>query len=122
MTAARPSRAARVRRRCARAPRAARRRRFPAGVGADPRAPEVSSVPYDLEARSIAFTTRGLGEVRPLGFQAREVFGRDVTGDVVAGETRRIEFLDARMIVLARGDQVVEILVDEPVGADELRH
>src|SRR6266480_2020349 len=65
---------------------------------------------------------RVLGRIGALQLQPLEIFGGDVAGDVFARETRGIELLDARILVLARGDQVLEVLVDEPVGADEARH
>ena len=46
--------------------------------------------------------------------------GRHIPGDVLPGEARGIELLDARILVLARGDEIVQILVDEPVRADQL--
>ena len=75
----------------------------------------------DLEAVLVAVAPRCLGHIGTLRLQARQVFGSDVAGDVVARETRGVEFLDAGMIVHAGLDEIFEILVDQPVGADELR-
>src|SRR6185503_18863365 len=76
---------------------------------------------HDFEAAAIGLAARGLGGIRALGFQSCQIFGRDVAGHVIARETRGVEFLDARMIVYAGGDQVFQVLVDEPVRTDEIR-
>ena len=59
--------------------------------------------------------------VGALFLQAREIGRRDVAGDVLAGEAGRVERLDLRIVVQAGAHQVVEVLVDQPVGADQLR-
>src|SRR5882762_9426748 len=65
---------------------------------------------------------RVLRRIGALQLQPLEIFGSDVAGDVFTREARGVELLDARILVLARGDQVLEILVDEPVCADQARH
>ena len=50
--------------------------------------------------------------------QAREVRAVDVPRDVLAVEHRAIEILDGRVAVARAGDEVRQILIDEPVGAD----
>src|SRR5437762_1934714 len=54
--------------------------------------------------------------------QPPEIFGRDVSGHVFAREAGGVELLDARILVLAGCDQVGEVLVHQPVRADEARH
>src|SRR6187551_422251 len=64
------------------------------------RALTTSAVPSgldDFEAATIAIAASGLGRIRTLGFQAREIFGGDIAGDVLPGEARGVEFLDAGM-------------------------
>src|SRR5687768_11504586 len=63
-----------------------RRREFMVRV-AWPRTARASALGNDLEPCPLAVAARGLGHVRTLGLQASEIFGRDVTGDVVTGET-----------------------------------
>src|SRR5665213_2090804 len=60
----------------------------------------------------------GLIRARPL--QPIEVLEGYVTGDVLAGETRGVELHDVRIVVLAGGHEILQILVNQPVGADEL--
>src|SRR4030095_11848619 len=60
--------------------------------------------------------------VGALFLQAREVARCDVARDVAAGEARVVELLDVRVVVQARPHQVVEILVDQTVGAAPPRY
>src|SRR3989344_650925 len=67
-------------------------------------------------------TAAGLGGVVALAFDAIEIVAAYVAGDVLAVEAGTIEALDLG-IALARGfDQVVEVLVNELVGADDRRN
>ena len=52
-------------------------------------------------------------------FEFLQVLIRDITGHVFARETRGIELRDRRVAVPDRANQPVQILVDEPVGADK---
>src|SRR5437899_2444950 len=65
---------------------------------------------------------RVLRRIRALQLQPPEIFGRDVSGHVFAREAGGVELLDARILVLAGCDQVGEVLVHQPVRADEARH
>ncbi len=79
----------------------------------------VSSAPvHDFELAAPA-APREPGRVRALELQPFQVLGCDITGDVHPREARGVELLDARILVPAGGDEVIEVLVDEPVGADE---
>src|SRR5579863_7132544 len=82
------------------------------------RASLVSAPANDLQLTG-ALAPRQLGRIRAYELQPLEVLGRHIPGDVHTGETRRVELLDARILVLAGGDQVIQILVDQPVGADQ---
>src|SRR6185437_15744084 len=84
-----------------------------------PSAEVISGSADDLERPPVAAQLLRL--VRALELQPLEVFRRDIARDVLAGEAGRVEFLDARILVLAGGDEVLEVLIDEPIGADELR-
>ena len=70
----------------------------------------------------VGLPDEGLRLVGALFLQTREIARRDVAGNVAAGEARVDEFLDVRVVVQARAHQVVEILINEAVGADQLRH
>src|SRR5579862_5733253 len=76
-----------------------------------------SAPAHDLEFASLAACE--LGFVGALILQALQIRGRHVAGDVDAGEARGIEFLDPGILVLAGGNQIVEVLIDQPVRADE---
>src|ERR1700733_9330185 len=69
-----------------------------------------------------ALTAGKLGGIRAFELQPLEILRGDVPGNVEPRETRGVEFLDARILVLAGGNQVLEVLVDEPVRADQARH
>src|SRR6516165_4635681 len=60
-----------------------------------------------------------LRRVRALDLQPLEIRRRHIAGHVHTREARGVELLDACILVLARGDQVVEILIHEPIRADE---
>src|ERR1700736_1704033 len=89
-----------------------------AARGADRWRPRLSAPAHDLELAA-PLAAGKLGCIRALHLQPLEVFRRDVAGDVEAGEAGGIELLDARVLVLAGGDQVLEILIDQPVRADQ---
>src|ERR1700739_1434283 len=78
--------------------------------------PSGSSDDFELAAPPAA---RVLRRIRALQLQPLEILGRDVAGHVFAREARGVELLDARILVLAGCDQVFEILVHEPVSADQ---
>src|SRR5215510_8098582 len=56
-----------------------------------------------------------LGGIGTLVLEALEVLWRHVARDVFAREARGVELLDARILVLAGGDEIVEVLVHQPV-------
>ena len=63
-----------------------------------------------------------LGGVAPAGLQVVQVGIPDVAGDVLAGENRGIEAFDLGVAPGDGVDQVIEVLVDQPVGADRRGH
>src|SRR4051812_50052234 len=97
-------------------PRAARRRIIRAGFGARPRLRAsralASSDLDDLEAGSIAVAPGRLGEIGTFRLQAREVFGSDVAGDVVAREAGGVQFPEAGEIGHAGVEEAFEALGD----------
>src|SRR6516164_4851413 len=78
-------------------------------------------LPHHLELAT-PVTAGELGRVRALELQPLEIFGADIARHVLTREARGVELLDTRILVLARSDQILEVLVDEPVGADDARH
>ena len=58
--------------------------------------------------------------IRAHALQAIEVFESDIAGDVLTREARGIELLDLGVVVLAGCHQIVEFLVHQPIGADNL--
>src|SRR4029077_6837506 len=81
-----------------------------------------SSAPAHHFESGAPLAARVLRRIGALQLQPLEIFGGDVAGGIFTREARGVELLDARILVLARGDQVLEILVDEPVCADQARH
>src|SRR5437667_66505 len=84
--------------------------------------PSGSSAAADDFELAVPFAARVLRRIRALQLQPPEIFGRDVSGHVFAREAGGVELLDARILVLAGCDQVGEVLVHQPVRADEARH
>src|SRR5688572_4239607 len=81
-----------------------------------------SDAPDGLERATARATLARLGLVRSLGLHARQVFRCHVGRDVFTRETGGVELAHHRIVVLDGAYQVVEILIDEPVGADDVRH
>src|SRR3569833_2110280 len=79
-----------------------------------------SATPNDFEFTA-SFTAQRLRRVRPFDLQALEIFRRHIACYILTGEAGRVELGDARIIVLARRHQILQILIDEPVGTNELR-
>src|SRR5882724_2685500 len=73
----------------------------------------------DLECPTTLAPAMRFRFVRALETQTFEVFGSDISRHVFARETRRIEVLERSIIVPAGFDQILEILIDKPVGADQ---
>src|SRR4030088_3420712 len=71
-----------------------------------------SSAPAHHFELGAPLTARVLRRIGALQLQPLEIFGGDVAGDVFTREARGVELLDACIFVLARGDQVPEVLVD----------
>jgi hypothetical protein len=64
---------------------------------------------------------RRLGVVVAVGLETLQVVRRDVACDILAIEDRGIETLDGGLALLADGvDQVLQVLVDETVGASSV--
>src|SRR6185437_6460071 len=85
-----------------------------------PSAEVMSRSADDLERPPVAAQLLRL--VRALELQPLQVFRRHITRDVLAREARRVDLPDTRILVLAGGNQVLEILIDQPIGTDEPRH
>src|SRR5450631_611673 len=73
-----------------------------------------------LEATTRAIATLLLSFVGTLSLQALEIFGCHVARDVLARETRGIEVGDLCVVVANRVLQIVQILINQPVGADDV--
>src|SRR5690606_4718431 len=72
-----------------------------------------------LERALVQLPSASLGLVGTLLLQARQVIGSDVAGDVLAGEAGRVERLDVRVVMQAGLHQVVQVLIDESIRADQ---
>src|SRR5690606_1085703 len=57
--------------------------------------------------------------IRPFLLKPIQVLRRDVPCDVLAGETRRIELADVRIVVQARAHEILEVLIDQTIRADQ---
>src|SRR6185312_13834843 len=68
---------------------------------------------------SARLTTLRLRLVGPCELELAEIRRRDA-GHVFARKTRRIELLEVLVAVLHGPDEIVEILIHEPVGAEDL--
>src|SRR6185437_14758339 len=74
----------------------------------------------DLELAA-TLAPQGFGVIGTLELQTFEIIGCDIAGHVLPGEARRVELLHARILVFARGDEIFDVLIDEPVGTDQAR-
>src|SRR5687768_10064224 len=63
-----------------------------------------------------------LRRVRANDLERVEIGAAHVAGHVLAGEARRIEAVDIGLLVIDGVDEIFEILVDEPIGADLALH
>src|ERR1700730_7129176 len=77
------------------------------------------TAPNDFEFTP-ALAAQRLGGIRAFNLQALEIFGRHIARHILTREAGRIELSHARIIVLTGGHEILEILIDQPVRANEM--
>src|SRR5688500_19649247 len=73
--------------------------------------------PNRFQRTLVRLASAFLREVRTFFLQTREVSGRHIAGDVFAREARRIELMNLRIMMQTSAHEIVEILIDQAVGA-----
>src|SRR5690606_4105516 len=90
----------------------------PAAIGNSFRLSTVVVQAHDL----VVDIDHGAGRIVARALDLSQVELVDVTGHVVAVKYRAVEPGDGRITFAHRIDQILQILIDQPVGADQLRH